>query len=111
MAHVEYHTRVLLGHSDQTKVTRTRGLEGKEADVGVTFQQHNRTPSLEVIKQVRGIGSAQWRSIATIGHLEKVMGEGQLRIKDQNNLVGVEPAEPLARVNGTQGTPIQVQSR
>lgn len=40
-----------------------------------------------------------------MGRLKKVAGEGRVLMKDEDNLVAVKPAEPLAGVNGTEGSP------
>ena len=40
-----------------------------------------------------------------MGRLKKVAGEGRVLMKDEDNLVAVKPAEPLAGVDGAEGSP------
>ena len=40
-----------------------------------------------------------------MGWLKKVAGKGGVLMKDEDNLVAVKPPEPLAGVNGAEGSP------
>ena len=46
------------------------------------------------------------RSVASVGRgVEQVAWEGGVLVEDEDNLVAVEPPEPLAGVNGAERTP------
>ena len=99
--HMKNHTGVLLRHTDQAEVARRGTREGEETDEGLVLEQDEGAPGLEVVEEFGGGDAALDGGEAAAGRGgQEVAGQEGVLLEDEDDLVGVEPAVPVAGVHG-----------
>ena len=110
VTNVEHDARMLLGHSNQTEVVRWIG-RWKKPDEGVILEENNRAPRFEEFEKFQCSNPTLHGGVAAVGQrLEEIPRQSGVLVENENYLVAVKPTEPLAGVDGAEGTPKLKQS-
>ena len=102
---VQHYAGRLLHHLNQAEVLRLL-VQGEEADEGVVVEEDEGAPRLEEGKEVGCSQAALEGGVAPAGGgCEEVARKEGVLLKHQDQLVGVEPVEPLLRFQGAERPP------